>query len=163
MARASSDAATRATAHLRVSMQHKRRGKTRASPMRTSVRVLPYGSRSSALAFGVAPTGIEEAREDCSQHITWTFDTNTHIASGKQLAPPGSAAGRGNIGGKRARQDSEQAGLRRPQRSKDAPEPVSEDGYEKVTVKFVDESKRDVKTQMVFEATMAGAVTASRA
>ena len=139
-------------------MQHKRRGNARKSDAHFG-RVLAYGSRSSALAFGVAPTGIEEVREDCSRHITWTYDTNTHIASGKQLAPPGSAAGRGNIGGKelgRILSKPVYAGLE----IQDAPKPVSEDGYEKVTVQFVDESKHDVKTQMVFETTMVGAVTA---
>ena len=83
MPRASPDAATRATAHLRVSMQYKRRGNARKSEAHFG-RVLAYGSRSSALAFGVAPTSIGEVHEDCSQHITWTWDKSTHIASGRQ-------------------------------------------------------------------------------
>jgi len=82
MPRASPDAATRATAHLKVSMQYKRRGNARKSDAHFG-RVLAYGSRSSALAFGVAPAGIEDVREDCSQHTTWTWD-KTKIASGRQ-------------------------------------------------------------------------------
>lgn len=83
MPRAGSDAAARATAHLLASMQYKRRGNTRKSEAHFG-RVLAYGSRSSALAFGVAPTSIGEVHEDCSQHITWTWDKSTHIASGRQ-------------------------------------------------------------------------------
>ncbi|NDC40845.1 MAG: protein kinase family protein, partial [Chitinophagia bacterium] len=82
MPRASPDAATRATAHLKVSMQYKRRGNASKSDAHFG-RVLAYGSRSSALAFGVAPAGIEDVLEDCSQNITWTWDKKTQIASGR--------------------------------------------------------------------------------
>ncbi len=40
------------------------------------------------------------------------------------------------------------------------PIPVGEDGYEHATVKFVDQSKPDVKTQLVYTLTMTGVVTA---
>ena len=77
------------------------------------------------------------------------------------LVPPGSPLGRGNIGGielGRILSKPVYAGLEIQDAPK--PEPVGEDGYKRVTVKFVDTSKPDVETQMVFNTTMVGPVTA---